>query len=109
MNEYSGHTPTDLMALIDEKFEESVGETKRLDLKWGLWSREMNLEIKDRMKDGSSDTMILGQIFSYWIILSQLLDLIYDCKGLKRFLLEKKIKAKTEEAMMIRERIDESS
>lgn len=109
MNEYGQYTPKDFMILIDEKFEEFVGKINRVDLKWGLWSREMNLEIRRRTDMKDPQALILGLVFAYWITMSQLIDLIYNCKGLKRFLLKKKIRNKAGEALIIREKVYEGS
>ncbi|MHA2047152.1 MAG: hypothetical protein ACW99G_20360 [Candidatus Thorarchaeota archaeon] len=106
-NEMEQYTVQDFLGLIDERFEKFVGKVKRIDVEWGTWSREMNLEIKKRMEGGDSDVFALGMVFSYWIVISQLLDLIFECKGLKRLLLENKIRSKTEEALSIRSKIEE--
>ena len=109
MNEYGRYTPKDFIILIDEKFAEFAGKINRIDIKWGLWSREMNLEIRRRTEMGDSDALILGLVFAYWMTMSQLMDLVYKCKGLRRFLLEKKIKNKASEAQVIREKVYEGS
>ena len=109
MNEYVRYTPKDFIVLIDGKFMELAGKINRIDLKWGLWSREMNLEIRERNERNDPDTLILGLVFAYWMTISQLIDLIYSAKGLKRFLLEKKIRNKAGEAQIIREKVYEGS
>ena len=102
MNNY---TAKDFVDLIDSKFEEFVGKVKRTDVSWGIWSREMNIAIKEKINKESPKFSIFGMVFSYWILVSQLLDLLYDCKGLKAIVRQKKIKAKTEEAISLRESI----
>jgi len=99
------YTTTDFVYLIDSKFDECVGKINRIDIKWGAWSREMNLAVRKKMDEEDTDTLILGLVFSYWIVVSQLLDLLYECKGLKAVFRGRQIKAKTEEAIDLRERI----
>ena len=105
MNNYSIYKPREFVDLIDQKFEDSVGRIGRMDVEWGTWSRMMNLEIRRRIEKDDSDKVVLGLIFGYWMAVSHLLELIYNYKGLKRFLLEKKIKRKNEEIDTIREQI----
>jgi len=109
MTDYINYTPEEFIDLIDEKFGDSVGRIRRTDLKWGIWSREMNLVIREKMEDGK---VKYGLVFGYWVIVSQLLDLIYNYElsgWLKRFLLEKKIKEKTQEGISVREALYEDS
>lgn len=112
MTDYIGYTPADLIDLIDEKFEAYVGMIDRTDVKWGMWSREMNLVIREKMESVEGDKVIYGLVLGYWVIVSQLLDLIYNYElvgWLKRFQLEKKIKDKTQEAISVREAVYEDS
>lgn len=102
----SKYTTRDFLQLIDSKFEEHLGKITRTDLAWGTWSREMNLELRRRIDSESVENKaVSGFIFVYWITMSQLLDLFYNCKGIKRFLYEKKIKSKIDEAASLKERI----
>jgi hypothetical protein len=93
--------------LIDDKFQEFVGKIPRIDIQWGIWSREMNLVLNEKIKEGGSGAFVFGQVFSYWIIVSQLIDLMYDCKGVRRIIREKKIKKKMVEALVVRKRVME--
>jgi len=102
MKDYSA---TDFVRLIDANFEEHVGSINRVDIKWGIWSREMNLVLKTNMNEEGKDTLLFGLVFSYWIIISQLLDLVYKSSGLRGIIRGKKIREKTEEAIDLRERI----
>ena len=95
--------------LIDTKFQESVGKINRIDVQWGTWSRVMNMALNKKIKEGGPDALLFGEVFVYWILLSQLLDLLYNCKGLRRILKEKKIKSKTAESLVIRKRILDGS
>jgi hypothetical protein len=99
------YSACDFVDLIDSKFEEYVGTIGRTDTSWGIWSRKMNIMLRKQIEGGTQDSPIFGIVFAYWIVMSQLLDLLYDCKGLRRILREKKIKAKTEEALDLRNRI----
>ena len=108
MSEYAAYTVQDFVDLIDASFEDLVGSTRRIDIEWGSWSRDMNLEIRKRLEDEDcKDRTDLILVFSYWLTVSQLLDLIYNCKGVKRFIYEKKIKRKSEEAIELKNRIKE--
>ena len=112
MTDYINYTPEEFIDLIDEKFEDSVGRIRRTDVKWGIWSREMNLVIREKMENVEDGKVRYGLVFGYWVIVSQLLDLIYNYElsgWLKRFLLEKKIKEKTQEGISVREALYEDS
>ena len=99
------YSAKDFIDLIDSKFEECVGKINRLDTKWGTWSREMNLVIRQKIEADQPKFSVFGLVFSYWILISQLIDLLYNCKGLKATLRKKKIMKKTEEAISLREKI----
>jgi len=109
MTDYVNYTPADFIDLIDEKFGEYAGKINRINVQWGIWSREMNLVVREKTEGGEGDKVMYGMVFSYWLIVSQLLDLIYESKGLKRFLLEKKIKNKAQEAASVKRAIYEDS
>lgn len=96
-------TPEDFIDLINDKFRELCGKIRRVDLKWGLWSVEMNREIRKRIdaKDPQSET--IAMIYNYWIVMSQLLDLKYRYKG--KFFGKSKIKQKIREAQRLMEAI----
>ena len=104
--EMINYTPLDFINLIDSKFEQFVGSIGRLNIQWGTWSREMNIVINDRMNDENGHE-VYALIFAYWITVSQLLDLLYQCTGLREIMRRRKIKAKTDEALAIRKRIEE--
>ena len=69
--------------LIDSKFQESKRDRiSRYDLRWGKWSREMNLEIRKKIetyKDKFEITM-LKSILPYWLVTSELLELHFKSK-----------------------------
>ena len=109
MTDYAEYTPADFIDLIDEKFGEYAGKINRINVQWGLWSREMNLVIREKTESGEGDKVMYGMVFSYWLIVSQLLDLVYESKGLKKFLLEKKIKNKANEAASVKRAVYEDS
>ena len=96
----------DFMELIDTEFEEHVGKIGRLNVEWGIWSRDMNVEIRYRMTNIQDNDMqiALGLVFSYWTTVSQLLDLLNeDGKGvIEKLFLSRKVKNKTNEAIAIR-------
>lgn len=107
--EMKDYEPIEFVYLIDRKFEKFCGQINRLDIKWGTWSREMNLVLKKKIAEEGPKSFVFGQVFTYWIIISQLLDLMYRCKGLRKYLLEKKIRNKIHEAKDVRNRISEST
>ena len=91
--------------MIETMFKEYAGKIDRLDIAWGIWSREMNLEINQRLKGDHPDSGLLGLVFSYWVVISQLLDIVYRFKGVRRFILKKRLVNKAAEAHDIREQI----
>lgn len=103
----SQYTAKDFVALIDSKFEQYVEKANRTSIEWGTWSREMNLELRHRLDEPKTNKAVIGFVYTYWIVMSQLLDLFYNCKGIKRFLYTNKIKEKINELMDIRGRIFE--
>lgn len=71
-------TPEQLLNSIDEKFEEIKGKEDRLSLKWGHFSRGMNLEIreyKDKLDNNSQLRERYLYVQNYWTCKSRLLDL----------------------------------
>ncbi len=88
-------TPVEYVELIDSQYSLSrEAKLSRYDIAWGMWSRKMNLEIKARLieVDGKSDeASFLKNVFVYWIIRSQLLELHFKSRfraGKKRKLAE---------------------
>ena len=71
-------TPEQLLDSIDEKFEAIKGKEDRLSLKWGHFSRGMNIEIreyKDKLDNNSQLRERYLYVQSYWTCMSRLLDL----------------------------------
>ena len=64
--------------LIDRKFFEAKKKRiSRFDTEWGIWSRDMNLEIRKKVgkcKD-SGEIAMLNSILPYWLITSELVEL----------------------------------
>jgi len=74
---FEGKTPKEVMEAIDEKFESLKGKVNRIDLKWGIWSRIMNLYINSKrkvLKPGDESTRWMF-VAIYWTIRSRMLDL----------------------------------
>lgn len=78
--------------LIDDKYYEAKrNKISRFDILWGKWSREMNLEIKDRLQTKNApETPRLKMVVFYWIIRSQLLENYYK-HTIQGFLKRKKL------------------
>lgn len=108
---YTNHSIVEFVELIDAKFEEYVGTIDRIDIKWGVWSRDMNVEVKRRMDmdTPNNEQVRLGLLFSYWIAISHLLDLLHNKKRgvLENLFLTKKVRNKTDEALLLRKHIME--
>jgi hypothetical protein len=71
-------TPEQILDSIDEKFESIKGKEDRLSLKWGHFSRGMNVEIREYTKklDKSSELRErYHYVQIYWTCKSRLLDL----------------------------------
>ena len=79
----------DYVDLIDTKYR-SAKEKKlsRMSIEWGKWSRKMNLQIRQKLKEGGHPQDVLYRyIFIYWVNRSQLLELHFKHKykqGLKK-------------------------
>ena len=99
----------DFINLINHNFDRYVGSKSRTSFEWGVWSREMNIEIKRRMDEPLSDRdqVLLGLVFSYWVTVSQLLDLLQNKeRGIfEKLFLVRKTNAKVDEAIAIRKHI----
>ena len=76
-------TPKQLVDLIDQKF--TAGKQKalsRFSIEWGLWSRQMNLYIQEKIKENGSKTktILFKYAMYYWVIKSQMLELNFRSK-----------------------------
>ncbi len=71
-------TPEEFLDLIDEFYTDAVLEgVSRFEPKWGIWSRQMNLEINQRAKVGDPESAKLKYVTVYWILKSQVLEFHY--------------------------------
>jgi hypothetical protein len=93
----------DYVEKIDTYFEMLKGKKPRIDLDWGLWSREMNLEIRDRINNRDPQTRQLSMVFNYWLTVSQLLDLEFRYR--KGVFGKNKLKKKRQEVKLLRQAI----
>jgi len=74
-------TPKQLVDLIDLKF--SAGKQKglsRFSTEWGLWSRQMNLYIQQKIKENGPKKVLFKYVMYYWTIKSQMLELNFRSK-----------------------------
>lgn len=79
-------TAIEYLNLIDQKYLEArKSRISRFSVEWGRWSRTMNTVITARIKDiKDADKVKLSYVFIYWTMMSQLLELHYKFKLLKR-------------------------
>jgi hypothetical protein len=80
-------TPKDFINEIDRKYAELKGKEDRLSLKWGHFSRGMNVEIRKYTKALPDDLQLKEQYHYtqiYWTCKSKLLDLHMKHKLLSR-------------------------
>lgn len=96
--------PDDFVSLINDKFREHCGKISRIDLKWGKWSVIMNKEIRRRIDKKDKNTQQLAMVYSYWVTMSQLLELKFKYKG--KFFGKNKIKQKIREAQRLMEAME---
>jgi hypothetical protein len=74
-------TPKQLVDLIDQKF--LAGKQKglsRFSIEWGLWSRQMNLYVQEKIKEGGPKAILFKFTLYYWVIKSQMLELNFRSK-----------------------------
>ena len=74
-------TPKQLVDLIDQKF--TAGKQKelsRFSIEWGLWSRQMNLYIQEKIKEGEPKAILFKFTLYYWVIKSQMIELNFRSK-----------------------------
>lgn len=77
---------------IDEKYREcKLAKLSRFSAEWGIWSREMNIEIDGKIKAGHPDGDLLKYVKVYWINTSQLLEAHYKFYTFSKMALKKKI------------------
>lgn len=74
------------LELIDEKYIEAKRKRlSRFSVEWGTFSRGMNLEIREKIENGDHPQIpLLKSILPYWLTTSELLELHYKSKILKR-------------------------
>jgi hypothetical protein len=74
----------DYLDLIDKQYCQCKREgVSRLSVRWGIWSRKMNIEIRSKIKLNDDQSTGYKYIFSYWATESQLLELHCKSKILK--------------------------
>ena len=100
-------TIQEYITLIEERFALYCDKIGRSDIKWGMWSRDMNVEIRKRMEAKDPLTEQLSLVFNLWTVYSQLLELRFIYKG--KFFGANKIKQKVREIKRLKEIINEDS
>jgi hypothetical protein len=74
-------TPKQLVDLIDQKF--TAGKQKglsRFSIEWGLWSRQMNLYIQEKIGENGPKAILFKYAMYYWVLKSQMLELNFRSK-----------------------------
>ena len=80
-------TPEEYIELIDKQYSEAKKERiPRVDIKWGMWSAEMNRETRKYTKEHPREELseYYNLVYGYWVVTSQLLDLHYQRKVYSR-------------------------
>ena len=73
----------DYLDMVDENYKQAKGSISRFDPEWGIWSREMNLEIREKLENANSphpQPLLLKMVMLYWMKRSKLLELNYRGK-----------------------------
>ncbi len=71
----------DFLGLIDHEYAECRSQNvSRMSVRWGKWSRQMNLVIKERIQNKHPDANLYKYLFMYWVNRSQLLEEYYKSK-----------------------------
>jgi len=73
----------DYINIIDSNYKQAKGTISRLDPEWGIWSRGMNIEIREKLGDDSNphpQPLLLKMIMLYWMKRSKLLEMHYRSK-----------------------------
>lgn len=74
--------PEEFRNTIDKKFEEAKAKgISRMSLEWGMWSGELNRELKTYTEKEGPKQVIYKYTFVYWVLKSQLLELLYVYKN----------------------------
>jgi hypothetical protein len=71
-------SPQQLIDLIDRKFNEAKQKNiSRFSVEWGLWSRQMNLFIREKIDGNHPKHVLFKYVIMYWTIKSQMLELYH--------------------------------
>ena len=74
--------PEEFRNAIDKKFEEAKAKgISRMSLEWGMWSGELNRELKTYSEKEGPKQVLYKYTFVYWLLKSQLLELLYVYKN----------------------------
>ncbi len=62
--------------LIDHQYQKAkAAGISRFDVKWGKWSRQMNLELMEKTGNDGPEATCLKYVVVYWALTSQLLEM----------------------------------
>ena len=74
--------PEEFRNAIDKKFEVARAKgISRMSLEWGMWSGELNRELKTYSEKEGPKQVLYKYTFVYWVLKSQLLELYHVYKG----------------------------
>lgn len=91
----------DYINIIDEQYNSCKKQgLSRTSLEWGMFSSEMNRELRLRIESGDKEHLILKYVFTYWVTVSQLLELHF--KYNKKLYGKSKIRKKYKELLELR-------
>jgi len=91
----------DYVEIIDEQYNTCKKRgLSRMSLEWGRFSAEMNREIRSRIESEDTESLSLRYVFTYWVTISQLLELNF--KYDKRLYGKGKIRKKYKELLELK-------
>jgi len=74
--------PEEFREAIDKKFREARAKRlSRMDMEWGMWSADMNRQLRVYTEKKDPKQILYKYIFVYWTLMSQLLELNYHYKN----------------------------
>ena len=95
--------PEEFRKEIDREFEYAKDKgLSRMDMKWGMWSAQMNRELRIYTEKESPKQVLYKYVFVYWTLKSQLLELYFKYKhGLFGGVKKKRKRKEIEEVLKI--------
>jgi len=83
-SEIKGVKAKDYVDLIEWSYRSAkVARMSRMSPEWGVWSAEMNREIRKKIEENDPESLELKYVFVLWVTRSQLLELNYQSRILR--------------------------